>query len=69
LSEFDQLTGPQQMAMAQLVYQMGVNLQHFTESLTLINGEAGQAPGPQVAAMDLTISAGICRSYPAVCGG
>jgi hypothetical protein len=43
---FDQFTGPQQMAMAQLVYQMGVNLQHFTEFLTLINGEAGQLPGP-----------------------
>jgi hypothetical protein len=61
---FDQLTGPQQMAMAQLVYQMGVNLQHFTEFLALINGESGSAHGeagsvsePQLAAMDLTTSA------------
>jgi hypothetical protein len=60
---FDQLTGPQQMAMAQLVYQMGVNLQHFTEFLALINGESGSAHGeagsvsePQVAAMDLAAS-------------
>ena len=29
---FDELTGPQQMAMAQLVYQMGVNLEHFVVS-------------------------------------
>jgi len=34
---FDQLNGPQQMAMAQLVYQMGVNLQHFDNFLTAIN--------------------------------
>jgi len=37
---FDQLNGPQQMAMAQLVYQMGVNLEHFNAFLTTIN------PGP-----------------------
>jgi hypothetical protein len=56
---FDQLTGPQQMAMAQLVYQMGVNLQHFTEFLALVNGEfqstqseAGLASEPQVPAID-----------------
>ena len=30
---FDELTGPQQMAMAQLVYQMGVNLEHFSAFL------------------------------------
>ncbi len=34
---FDQLTGPQQMALSQLVYQMGVNLQHFGQFLDLIN--------------------------------
>lgn len=34
---FDELSGPQQMAMAQLVYQMGVNLQHFTDFLSTIN--------------------------------
>ena len=49
---FDQLTGPQQMAMAQLVYQMGVNLQHFNLFLAMINSGAEPAPGPQAAAMD-----------------
>jgi hypothetical protein len=48
---FDQLNGPQQMAMAQLVYQMGVNLQHFNAFLTTIN--PGIAPrGQQVLAGD-----------------
>lgn len=41
---FDQLNGPQQMAMAQLVYQMGVNLQHFDNFLTAINPNAPDAP-------------------------
>lgn len=48
---FDQLNGPQQMAMAQLVYQMGVNLQHFNAFLTTINPD----PAPraqQVVATD-----------------
>ena len=36
---FDQMSGPQQMAMAQLVYQMGVNLQHFGDFLATINPE------------------------------
>ncbi len=43
---FDQMSGPQQMAMAQLVYQMGVNLQHFNEFLSMIN------PVPRGAAAD-----------------
>jgi len=42
---FDQLNGPQQMAMAQLVYQMGVNLEHFNAFLTTIN--PGAAPRGQ----------------------
>lgn len=49
---FDQLTGPQQMAMAQLVYQMGVNLQHFNEFLAMINPSTDPAPGLQAAALD-----------------
>jgi hypothetical protein len=36
---FDQLSGPQQMAMSQLVYQMGVNLGEFSQFLNLINNE------------------------------
>ena len=37
---FDQLTGSQQMALSQLVYQMGVNLEEFSEFLTLINADS-----------------------------
>ena len=37
---FDRLTASQQMAMTQLVYQMGVNLQEFSSFLTLINQNA-----------------------------
>lgn len=36
---FDELTGPQQMALSQLVYQMGVNLEEFGNFLNLINNE------------------------------
>src|SRR5580698_1510211 len=34
---FDSLTASQQMALSQLVYQMGVNLQHFSQFLDLMN--------------------------------
>ncbi len=34
---FDQLTGSQQMALTQLVFQMGVNLEEFTQFLDAIN--------------------------------
>jgi hypothetical protein len=37
---FDQLTASQQMAVTQLVYQMGVNLEQFTQFLALINQDA-----------------------------
>lgn len=37
---FDALTAPQQMAMSQLVYQMGFNLQHFTQFLEQVNADA-----------------------------
>jgi hypothetical protein len=36
---FDQLTGSQQMAVSQLVYQMGVNLSEFGRFLNLMNNE------------------------------
>jgi hypothetical protein len=38
---FDDLTASQQMAMSQLVYQMGVNLEEFSQFLNLINGGSG----------------------------
>ena len=50
---FDELTGPQQMAMAQLVYQMGVNLEHFSSFLALVNPGAG----PRAEAVGLDASA------------
>ena len=36
---FDALTAPQQMAMSQLVYQIGFNLQHFTQFLAQVNAD------------------------------
>src|ERR1700743_3742421 len=36
---FDRLTGPQQMALTQLVFQMGTNLQAFVEFLGALNDE------------------------------
>jgi hypothetical protein len=50
---FDQLTASQQMALTQLVYQMGVNLEEFNQFLALINPEAG----PRTAAVEPAISA------------
>lgn len=38
---FDQLTASQQMALTQLVYQMGVNLEEFSQFLALMNPGAG----------------------------
>lgn len=39
---FDQLTASQQMALSQLVFQMGVNLEEFVEFLGALNGEPDQ---------------------------
>ena len=50
---FDELTGPQQMTMAQLVYQMGVNLEHFSSFLALVN----PGTGPRAEAAGLTVTA------------
>lgn len=62
---FDQLNGPQQMAMAQLVYQMGVNLQHFNAFLATINSDA--AAIPQVTPVDsATIAQEAVATAPAV---
>jgi hypothetical protein len=37
---FDQLTAPQQMALSQLVYQMGVNLEEFVQFLSALNDDS-----------------------------
>ena len=51
---FDQLTGPQQMALSQLVFQMGTNLEEFSTFLSLINSDSIAAPiAKKVAASDV----------------
>ncbi len=47
---FDQLTGSQQMAMTQLVYQMGVNLAQFSQFLGLVNDDSLAGPAPHAPA-------------------
>jgi hypothetical protein len=47
---FDKLTGSQQMALSQLVFQMGVNLEEFSQFLSLINSDSVAAPLPKKAA-------------------
>jgi len=37
--DFDRLNGPQQMALSELVFQMGVNLGEFVEFLSELNGD------------------------------
>jgi hypothetical protein len=61
--DFDRLTASQQMALSQLVYQMGVNLEEFTQFLGLINGVAPAADGgssqpAEIAASSIPVSAG-----------
>jgi hypothetical protein len=46
--DFDQLTGPQQMALSQLVFQMGTNLQAFVGFLGALNDEHGARELPQL---------------------
>jgi hypothetical protein len=38
---FDELTASQQMALSQLVFQMGVNLEEFTQFLSTVNDDVG----------------------------
>jgi hypothetical protein len=42
--EFDQLTASQQMGLSQLVYQMGVNLEEFTQFLLALNDVSYRDP-------------------------
>ena len=44
--QFDQLTASQQMALTQLVYQMGVNLGEFSQFLALVNDGAAEGIDP-----------------------
>jgi hypothetical protein len=45
---FDQLTAPQQMALSQLVFQMGVNLEEFVEFLGAVNDDNGSRELPRL---------------------
>jgi hypothetical protein len=45
---FDQLSASQQMALSQLVFQMGVNLEEFTQFLSAVNGDMASG-GPALA--------------------
>lgn len=40
---FDQLNAPQQMALSQLVFQMGVNLEEFVQFLSAINSDPSES--------------------------
>ena len=48
--DFDSLTASQQMALSQLVYQMGVNLEQFSGFLKLINSGASTAAAAELIA-------------------
>jgi len=49
---FDTLTGPQQMALAHLVYQIGVNLVHFDQFLDMVNADQAGSSGIEIAALE-----------------
>lgn len=63
---FDQLSASQQMALSQLVYQMGVNLEEFDQFLTLLNGQPSSPSGGLAPATDAaywhTVQASLIQS-------
>ncbi len=60
---FDQLTPWQQMAISQLVFQMGTNLEEFSQFLDLVNSDSIRAPIAQkVAASDVAYWNGVQKS-------
>ena len=60
---FDQLTGWQQMAISQLVFQMGTNLEEFTQFLDLVNrDEIAAPPARRAAASDVAYWGGVQKS-------
>ncbi len=58
---FDQLTAPEQMALSQLVFQMGVNLEEFVEFLGTLNDYAGSRNSEPLGG-NLAITAGQWQS-------
>lgn len=60
---FDLLTPWQQMAVSQLVFQMGTNLEEFSQFLDLINSDSVAAPlAKKVAASDVAYWNGVQKS-------
>ncbi|HEV2272565.1 MAG TPA: hypothetical protein VGR96_00290 [Acidobacteriaceae bacterium] len=54
--DFDRLTASQQMALAQLVFQMGVNLQEFVQFLDTLNGDvSSRDPSQSEADIDFNV--------------
>jgi GH24 family phage-related lysozyme (muramidase) len=49
---FDTLTGPQQMALAHMVYQIGINLVHFDKFLDMVNADQAGSSGLELAALE-----------------
>jgi len=62
--DFDKLSASQQMALSQMVYQMGVNLQHFSQFLDLINNRvaSGQASTASLVRTDFAADVGYWKS-------
>jgi GH24 family phage-related lysozyme (muramidase) len=51
---FDSLTGPQQMALAHLVYQIGINLVHFDQFLDMVNADQAASSRLEPASLEET---------------
>ena len=62
--DFDHLSASQQMALSQMVYQMGVNLQHFNQFLDLINNRvaASEASAVSLVGTDFAADAGYWKN-------
>jgi hypothetical protein len=61
---FDMYSASQQMALSQLVYQMGFNLQEFGQFLNLINSDASALPQPDAAFSAANVSSAASVSDP-----
>ncbi len=60
---FDELSASQQMALSQLVFQMGMNLEEFTEFLSMINSDWVALPAARtVTARDVGYWSGVQKS-------
>ena len=60
--QFDELTASQQMALSQLVFQIGFNLQEFNEFLAMINSDAVAPSARKIVARDVNYWNGVQKS-------